>query len=445
MPKNLFKTFPNQEFEDYVISGHKMELKTSTGKIYKDLTSGLTGHSILGWGDPDIIEAIASQLNKIGHTDCKVFGSDIREEFSSIFIQNTENELNRIFFSGGSGAEACEAAIHLSYQAHCENGNLKKSHYISREQSYHGATTEAMAVGDRPNLNFFKPLFPMKRSKIPEHNQFRKPDINQSLLEYENECVGQLETEILLIGAENVGGFIAETAMGGLVGDVPPTLNYWKKIREVCSKYNVHLILDEVWCGFGTSGKLLCCDWDKITPDLLFTGKGIAGGYMPLSCVATTEKIYEAIKYGSGRTENSTTFQGHSASVAAGLACLKKITEKQFLQTVFSNGKFFRETVENELKNNDFFSNVRGRGLRNSIEYQCEEQHLFGLHLAQLMKNNHEYLISGKWHRVSVYPALIINKNEIEEFLELFFQEFKNLSNSWTKSYRSNIKTTQYF
>ena len=409
------------------------------------MTSGLTGHAVLGWGDKDIIDSIYTQLNTIGHSDCKVFADNKREEFCELFINSCENDLNRVFFSGGSGAEACESAIHISYQVHCENGKNAKNHYISRNQSYHGATTETMSLGDRPNLDFFKPLFPSNRSKIPEHNKFRKPNPEQSNEDYENQSVAELEREILQIGPENVGGFIGETIMGGLVGDVPPTKNYWKKIRTICTKYDIHLILDEVWCGFGTSGKLLCCDWDGITPDLLFTGKGLAGGYIPLSCVATTENIYKTIQNGSGRTENSTTFQGHSTAVAAGLTCLKKITQGNFLSEVYMKGKYFRNFVSDTLSDNDFFSNVRGRGLRNSIEYNCEDQHLFGAHLSQLMKEKHKILVSGKWHRISVYPALIIQQNDLENYLSILLSEFKKLRNKWTVKYRSKINIEQYF
>lgn len=445
MTDTLFKTFPNQQDLEAVVAAHGYKFLTSSGVEYTDLTSGQTGHAILGWNDKDVIKAITDQLSVVGHTDCKTFQEPVREEFSDLFIKNCDNSLKRLFFSGGSGAEACEAAIHLSYQSHCEKGKNKKNHYISRHQSYHGATTEAMSLGDRPNLNFYSPLFPHNRSKIPEHNQYRKPDPSQSNRDYENQSVEELDIEIKRLGPENVGGFVGETIMGGLVGDVPPTKNYWKKIRAVCDKYDIHLILDEVWCGFGTSGKLLCCDWDNITPDLLFTGKGLAGGYIPLSCVVTTEDLYKSIKNGSGRTENSTTFQGHSTAVAAGLACLKKITNKTFLNDVTIKGDLLRTMTRDRLTENQFFRNVRGRGLRNSIEYDCEDRHKFGANLAQILRKKHGIIISGKWHRLSIYPALTISKNDIEKYLSIIFDEFEQLSSRWTQNYRKNLHIDHFF
>ena len=159
MSRHQFKTFPNQNHQEQIVSALGLNFLNASGEKYVDLTSGLTGHAVLGWGDKDIIDSIYTQLNTIGHSDCKVFADNKREEFCELFINSCENDLNRVFFSGGSGAEACESAIHISYQVHCENGKNAKNHYISRNQSYHGATTETMSLGDRPNLDFLNHYF----------------------------------------------------------------------------------------------------------------------------------------------------------------------------------------------------------------------------------------------------------------------------------------------
>ena len=156
--------------------------------------------------------------------------------------------------------------------------------------------------------------------------------------------------------------------MGGLVGDVPPGKNYWKKIKKICDKYNVLLILDEVWCGTGVSGKYFCFEWDDIIPDIVFMGKTLAAGYAPVSGLATRTEISKKIKDYYGSIPFSTTHQGHSL-VAATLATQKIIHNQKFLTKVKLNGEYFRNTLNDELKNHEFFQNVRGRGLRNSLEY----------------------------------------------------------------------------
>ena len=161
--------------------------------------------------------------------------------------------------------------------------------------------------------------------------------------------------------------------MGGLVGDVPPTKNYWRKIRKICDKYKVHLILDEVWCGTGTSGKTFCIDWDQVTPDFLFMGKTLAAGYIPVSAIATKVEIGKKIKDKFGSIQFSTTHQGHSLGIAAALAVQKIIHKKNFLSLVEQKGDYLRKTLDSELGDHEFYSNVRGRGLRNSLEYNCKK------------------------------------------------------------------------
>ena len=167
--------------------------------------------------------------------------------------------------------------------------------------------------------------------KIKEHNKYRHKKKNETDLEYSLRSANHLEKKIKEIGAENIAGFIGETMLGGLIGDVPPTKNYWKLIRKkICDKYDIHLILDEVWCGTGTSEKYHCIEWDSVTPDFLFICKTLAAGYMPISAILTHNKIENIIKNGQGQIQYSNTFQGHSVSTAAALAVQKIINQKNF-------------------------------------------------------------------------------------------------------------------
>ena len=211
---------------------------------------------------------------------------------------------------------------------------------------------------------------------------------NENDTNYLNRCVNELEKTILKIGPEKICGFVGETIMGGLVGDVPPLKNYWLKIKKICKKYNIHLILDEVWCGTGTSGKIYCFDWDKVEPDFVFISKTLAAGYGALSAVITNSQIEKVLKKGQGQVQYSNTHQGHSLSVAAALAVQSIIHKKDFLKGVIDKGNFIRNYFETELGNQEFFSNIRGRGMRNTLEYQCDNKNLFG----SLLKENY----SGK-------------------------------------------------
>ena len=425
--------FPNPE---NIVKGEGIYLYTKNKK-YTDATSGLTGTAILGWKNMSVNFAINNQLKKIPHVDYKYFRDENREKLAKLLLSKAKHKLNKIFFVGASGGEACEAAMKISYQYNCAKGNPEKKWFISRKQSYHGSGSDAMSLGDRPNLQFYKPFFPKFRSKIQEHNIYRGKRKDESVEDYENRSVNDLEKKIISLGPKNVSGFVAETMMGGLIGDVPPTKNYWKKIRKVCDKYKVHLILDEVWCGTGTSGKIYCIDWDEITPDIIFMGKTLAAGYFPVSAIVTKKEIGETIKKKFDAIQFSTTHQGHSVGIAASLAVQKIIHKKNFLNNVNKNGNYLRRTIYEELKNHEFFSNVRGRGLRNSLEYKCDNQHLFGVALTEFAKEKLNLLISAKWHRVCLCHAININKKDIDHILEKFIYCFKSVSNNWT---RKNIK-----
>jgi len=421
---------------------------TTKGEKFTDFTGGFTSHAILGWSQKKIAEAIYNQLMKIPHIDYKAYSDSNRDELANLLISKAESNLNKVFFVGSSGGEACEVAMKLSYQHHFAKGNNKKTWFISREQSYHGSTSHSMGAGDRPNLNFYKPLFPQNMAKIPEHNVYRCKKRNEDELSYTDRCVNDLETKILEIGPENVAGFIGETICGGLTGDVPPTKDYWYKIKNICLKYDIHLILDEVWCGTGTSGKIYCIDWDNVNPDFVFLGKTLGAGYSALSAVITNSKITDAIsssKQFNGVVQYSNTHQGHSASVAGALEAQKIIHDDIFLDDVTKKGVYLRNTLNNELKSNPFFFNTRGRGLRNSLEYKCVDQHLFGLSIAEEMKEKYKIIISGKWHRVGFAPALTVTWKEIDFVLEKFISTFNKISKNWSKVNREKVKLKNFF
>ncbi len=440
----IFRTFLDKKHYIDVVKAEGINLYSKSGKKFIDLTGGITGHAILGWGNKKVISSIKKQTDKFGHVDYKTFKDHNREELAKLLVSKTRSKLNRVFFVGSSGSEACEAAIKMSYQYFYDKGHKNKNIFISRKQSYHGSTSQALSLGDRPNLNFFKGINNKNVVQISEHNQFRNKKINESDQEYAVRCINELEKAILKIGPERVCGFVGETIMGGLVGDVPPPKNYWAGIRRVCSKYNVHLILDEVWCGTGTSGKIYCIDWDKVNPDFVFVGKTLAAGYGAVSAVITNEKIENGIKRGQKQVQYSNTHQGHSLNVAAALSVQKIIHGKNFLKSVVKKGELIREMIHSELKNYDFYLNVRGRGMRNTLEYNCDNKPLFGALIKNRLFNKHQLIVDAKWHRICFPMSLQIKEKEIIENFEKLFNEFKSIQKEWSSLKKKKIEDFNY-
>jgi adenosylmethionine-8-amino-7-oxononanoate aminotransferase len=444
MTDKLLYTFFNKNLPE-IKKGRGIYLYEKSGTRLTDLTGGSTGHAILGWGNKSINNSIVKQLNNISHIDYKYWKDDNRSLLANLILSNKINKLDKVFFVGSSGAEACEAAIKLSYQVHCSNGNSKKNLIISRKQSYHGCTSQTIALGDRPNLSFYKNILNKNVIKINEHNLIRHKKKNETEEQYAERSASELEKKIIFIGADRVGSFVAETMAGGLIGDVPPAKNYWKKIRKICTKYDVHLILDEVWCGTGVSGKYFCIDYDQITPDFIFISKTLSAGYGALSAVITKKILFNNVEKHMGQIQYSNTHQGHSLSVAAALAVQKIINNDFFLEKVIKKGELLRDILNSELSNHEFFVNVRGRGLRNSFEYKCTNQNLFGNTLKNILRKEDKILIDSKWHRICFSPSLAITKKEIQENLEKIIKKFKLLSKNWTSIKTNKLTTGKYF
>ena len=434
----VFRVFPNDPEYPVVKSAQGPYVCLEDGRRILDATAGGTHYAVLGWNDADINLAIQDQLERFSHVDYKTWLDPNLDDLARLLLSRAGNGLDKVYFSGSSGSEACEAAMKMSYQAHFDSGKTSKRWFISREQSYHGSTSDALALGERPNLEFFRPMLSPFRARVSMHHPFYNKLSDESLESYSSRCADELDAKIKSIGSENVAGFVGETMMGGLVGDVPPAPQYWKYIRQVCDDHDVHLILDEVYCGTGTSGKIFCCDWDEVRPDFLFVGKTLAAGYGVLSVVFTTSEIEKIIKTGQGRLQHTTTFQAHSLSVAAALAVQSKIHDDEMLFQVREIGEHMRSKLVSELGSHEFFREVRGRGLRFSIEYDCENRAEFSTALGQSILENHAVMVSAKWHRTSFTPPLIINWDEANKIVDAFCEEFRILAKDWSGEHSKN-------
>ena len=428
---HTFRVFPNDPAPPSVAKAEGNYIYTKDGRKILDTTAGGTCHAIVGWGQPTVISAITEQLSRFSHMDYKIWCDDNVEPLATLLVSQAEHKLDKVYFCGNSGAEACEAAMKMSYQVHYDLGRKEKKWFISHTESYHGATSDALALGQRPNLEFYRPMLSPYRALIPMHHPYKLREEEESLDDYARRSAKILESKILEIGPEKICAYLGETIMGGLIGDVPPAPNYWRYVREVCDKYDVHLILDEVYCGTGSSGKIYCCDWDGVTPDFIFIGKTLAAGYGPVSAVITSSQIEGVIAKYQGRLQHTTTFQAHSLGIAAALAVQRIVHADGFLGQVRNIGDFMRTTLENELSEHPYFVNVRGRGLRFSLEYSCPRQNEFGMALAGQLLEKHNIYSSIKWHRANFTPALTLSRSQAELVLGTFIEEFKTISETW--------------
>lgn len=430
--------FPNDPPPPYLGRGEGIFLYTENGDKYLDFTAGWTSYAVLGYSHPAVLAAMKKQMESFCHADYNIWRNHTIDELAELVLSRAPKGLDRVYFSGNSGSEAMEAAMKLSYQCHYDAGNRDKTWFISRDQSFHGATLHGISVSELPILEFYEQILPAQRTRIPQHHSLYFKRDDESEEEYAARSAKQLEDKILELGPEKVCAFIGETMLGSLVGDVPPAPSYWRRVKEVCERYDVHLILDEVYCGLGRSGRVFCCDWDDVRPDFVCVGKNFGAGYAPLSAVITNQQVEEIIGRGQGRIQHGHTHQGHSLGAAAALAVQKVVQTDEMLGHILQTGQYMRDTLGDELSSHPFFRDIRGRGFLFSFEYDCHRKPKFSLTLQNRMKEEHGILINAKWHRTSFTPPYIVDSEQVDLVLDRYIDVFRSTAQSWAEEEEKN-------
>ena len=411
------------------------------GKVL-DFTSGWTGYASLGHNNKEIIKAIKNQMTKFCHIDYNEFSNPLLERLSKKIVEFAPNKNKKIWYSGNSGSEALEAAMKLSYQAHYAQGNSKKIKFIHRSQSFHGATLHPLSVTSIDIFKIFK-KFKGNTITVSQNNIYAKYDPKVKMGKKTNETESQhlerslyeLENKILKNNPETISAMVGETQLGTLVGDVPPQKNYWREVSKILKKYNIHLILDEVYCGMGRSGEMFNFKWDKIDPDFVCVGKNTTSGCIPFSFVMSKKKFENIILNYFGRVNLGHTFQGHSLGAAATIETINIIKKRNLLKKVKNIGNYIQEILSSELNTNHFFSNVRGRGFAIALEHKVNKPISFSNDLKEKMLNEHKILINSKFHRTSFLPSYTISKTDVDRTLDSFIKVFKELSLKKYKKY----------
>jgi adenosylmethionine-8-amino-7-oxononanoate aminotransferase len=178
----------------------------------------------------------------------------------------------------------------------------------------------------------------------------------------------ELESKILELGADSVAAFVAETVVGATAGAVPPVREYFKKIRAVCNKYGVLLILDEIMSGMGRTGYLYACEEDGVAPDIMTIAKGLGAGYQPIGAMLVSDEIYNTIVNGSGFFQHGHTYLAHATACAAALEVQRIIAEDKLLDNVKARGEQLRALLRSHYANHPFVGDIRGRGLFVGVE-----------------------------------------------------------------------------
>jgi len=348
------------------VRGEGSFLYDARGKRYLDASGG-AAVSCLGHGHPAVRAAIKRQVDLMEYAHTGYFTSEPQERLADELIAHAPQGMTRALFVTG-GSEATEAALKLARQYHVECGRPERRHFISRWFSYHGNTLGALSVsGNHARRATYLPLL-QDVTHISPCFGYRGRRPGESDAAYGERVADELEAAILHLGPATVAAFIAEPVVGATLGAATAVPGYFKRIREICDRYEVVLILDEVMCGMGRTGTLHACEQEGVAPDLLVLAKGLGAGYQPIGAMLVAEKIHAAIAAGSGAFNHGHTYMGHAVGCAAALAVQRVIQEEGLLGNVRHQGELLGQLLQERFRNHPHVGDIRGRGLLRAIE-----------------------------------------------------------------------------
>ncbi len=355
-----------------VAAGDGVYLIDTAGRRYLD-GSGGAAVSCLGHSDAGVRAAIHEQLDKLAFAHTGFFTSEAAEHLADLLVDEAPAGIDRVYLGAG-GSEAVEAAIKLARQYVLEIGEPGRRNIIARRQSYHGNTLGALAAGGNAwRREKYAPLL-IETHHISPCYEYRGRRDDESVEDYGLRVANELEAEIERLGPETVMAFVAEPVVGATAGAVPAVPGYFKRIREICDRHGVLLILDEVMCGMGRTGTFFACEQDGVAPDIVTIAKGLGAGYAPIGAMLCSSRIYDTIAKGSGSFQHGHTYHGHPLAAAAGLAVVTALRERGLVERSAEMGEVLMAALKDKLGQHPHVGDIRGRGMFRGVEIVADRE-----------------------------------------------------------------------
>ncbi|MBD7913063.1 aminotransferase class III-fold pyridoxal phosphate-dependent enzyme [Clostridium cibarium] len=395
------------------VSGNACYVTSIDNKRYLDATSAALNASC-GYNHSKIINGITKQMSTLMNFDLSRYSTIPPIELAKEISDLLPEKLTRTFYCT-SGSEATEAAVKMAQMYFELTGKKNKKQVISLELGYHGSTIGAISISHseyvQANNVYLTSVYhsiPAPRcskcQKFIEHNDCEMPN---ALL---------LEDKIRELGADNVAAFIMEPILG-IGGYIIPPYDYIQKVSEICKEYNVLFILDETMTSFGRTGKMFAFEHFGVVPDILVCGKGISGGYFPLSTITTSEEIYCSFKNDRylGGFRHGHTNSGHASGIAAAIATLEVIESENLVDNSRKIGElllFHLKPLEDTYK---FINNIRGLGLMVAIDFKSEQL----CYEACMSCFDKGLIVRQANQALALLPPLIICEEEAQKIIKI--------------------------
>lgn len=350
-----------------LVSGKGVFVTDDTGKEYLDAVAGI-GVVALGYGRNDLVEALADQARRLPFAQSMRFENDAAERLADRLASFAPPGLSWSFFTNG-GSEALDSTVKLVRQYWLDRGQPGKWKVIGRRPGFHGNTLMALSVGYHAGrrARYLPYITDLPHLRAPWI--FRCEHGDDMAGPYCDDCSGRaLAALIESEGPESVAAFIAEPLIGAAAPAVTPPPGYYQTIREICDRYDVLFVSDEVMTGIGRTGRNFGIEHWDVVPDVMMFAKGISGGYAPLAGVIAHERVIETLRAGGGKYENTFTWGGNPMACAVGAATLDAIVREEVVPGVADLAPGFFRALEG-LRRHPIVGDVRGKGLMAGIEF----------------------------------------------------------------------------
>jgi len=403
-----------------MVKGEGVRVFDKEGKGYLDMVAGVTRPTHIGYGREEVARAAYDQMCKLHYFSPGGFANEPAMELADLLADITPPGINRFTFEG-SGSEAVESAMKLAKHYHYYGGNPARFKVMSRKGAYHGVNGYAIrALGVvMPMRQIMEPVAPGAVYVEPPYC-YRCP-YGLTYPDCDIRCAHDIERTIEFEDPALISAFIGEPIMQGMGALAPPD-EYWPIVRDICDKYEILLIIDEVICGFGRTGKMFATEHVGVAPDLLTMAKGISSGYVPLGAVGCTDHVMEPIQH----FMHLHTYGNHPVACAAALKNIQILQEEKLVQNAAAMGSYFLDGLKN-LEKHPTVGEARGTGLWLALDFTSDKKTRAAFPIAHVNSiivraKERGLLVKTMGAALEIAPPLIIEKDDIDQVLEILDQ-----------------------
>ncbi|HUP22540.1 MAG TPA: aspartate aminotransferase family protein [Thermoanaerobaculia bacterium] len=433
--RHLDRSYPE------VVRGEGVYLWDASGKRYIDASGGAVVVN-LGHGRREMADAIAAQAAAVGYAHGSFFTHRAMEELCAELARHLPSELDKIYLVQG-GAEGIETAVKLARQYWLARGRESKYRVVGRWPSYHGNTLGALSVSGRAAARApYRPLL-LDFPHVPAPSSYRRPP-GATHIEHALGCAEELERLLRWEGAGSIAAFVTEAISGSSLGaDMPPP-EYLARVREICDRHEVLLVIDEVMTGIGRTGRMFAFQHFDVVPDMVVMGKGLSSGYVPAGAVAAKREIAAAIHERFGSFAHGYTFSHHPVVAAACRAALRIVEREGLVERSVALGRYLLERLET-LRRFEIVGDVRGVGLLAAVELVADRESKRPFPRARRLAEEVTARAMAKglllWPStgcadgidgdlLNIAPPFVVSEAEIDEIVELLGRTLQELGES---------------